>query len=354
VSEISNVSAPAYEGKRQSANPAVVALTLAGAILTAVTKAAKRIAARMGWRRKKTLSERLGYGSDARFLIVHADDLGIARSVNSAFIDGLAAGLINSGSVMVPCPWFSEIAALSRSHPGADIGLHLTLTSEKVKKRWASVASPTQVPSLVDQDGCLLERWTPENSNCALEIEIELRAQIERAYASGLLPTHLDSHQFRLQHSGAHLFAVYLKLAREYHLPILVSREWFSRFPYLRTSINRHDIVLDRIIMIRGDVTPENWAQFYRRALESLPPGVTQVLVHPGHDDEELRDFFGGVSAWGAAWRERDLNFFTSDEFRTLLAEQNIQLVTWREIADRLASRRRFLIWTWHRQMGQR
>jgi len=36
---------------------------------------------------------------------------------------------------------------------------------------------------------------------------------------------------------------------------------------------------------------------------------------------------------WGAAWRQRDFDFFTSPEFRQLLQQENIKLVTWRELA---------------------
>src|ERR1700737_2107772 len=78
----------------------------------------------------KTLLERLGYPADAKLLIVHADDLGMARSVNAATIKAFESRLVNSASIMVPGPWLPEIAAYARQHPEADLGLHLTLTSE--------------------------------------------------------------------------------------------------------------------------------------------------------------------------------------------------------------------------------
>src|SRR5215470_7096892 len=85
---------------------------------------------------KPTLNERLGFSPDAKLLIVHADDLGMSHSVNAASIQGLESGLVNSASMMVPTPWFAEIADYSTNHPGADLGLHLTLTSERVYLRW--------------------------------------------------------------------------------------------------------------------------------------------------------------------------------------------------------------------------
>ncbi len=290
----------------------------------------------VGEARAQTLAERLGHGPDARLLIVHADDLGLAQAVNSAFISGVAAGLINSGSVMVPGPWFAEVARFAEAHPEADIGLHLTLSSEGATQRWAPIASPREVPSLVDRDGYFLEGWTSETRIDPREVEIELRAQIDKAYAAGLRPTHLDSHQFRLQMKGRDLFEVLLALGRAYRLPVLVAREWFARFPYLQSALGERDVVLDRTVLITPKVPAEQWAGYYRRALEQLSPGVTEFIIHPGYDNEELRAFFDGQEVCGAAWRQRDLDFFTSDAFRTLLTTENITLVTWREIAAQL------------------
>ena len=220
--------------------------------------------------------------------------------------------------------------------------------------RWSPVAPPTQVPSLVDHNGHFLQEWTPETCINPREVEIELRAQIEKAYAADLHPTHLDSHQLRLQLGGEDLFEVYLRLGWEYHLPLLVARGWCSRYPYLQSSLTRSDVVLDRIVTINAKVTAEQWPAFYARALEKLPPGVTEFLIHPGYDNEELRDLFKDRTEWGAAWRQRDFDFFTSDEFRKLLIKYDIKLITWREIAMRLSDRPRVLImlravWRWMR-----
>src|SRR5689334_11832001 len=63
----------------------------------------------------KTLAERLGFPGDAKLLIVHADDVGMTHSVNAATMKALDMRAVNSASIMVPCPWFPEIADYAKS-----------------------------------------------------------------------------------------------------------------------------------------------------------------------------------------------------------------------------------------------
>lgn len=281
----------------------------------------------------QTLAERLGYPAGTKLAIIHADDLGETHAVNAAAIKAVESGAVNSASLMVPCPWFPEIADYAKSHPDADFGLHLTLTSERVYYRWGPVASRDKVPTLVDSNGYFHHDWEQHQPINPREAELELRAQVERALAMGVRPTHLDSHQYRLIMTGKDLFDAMLRVAHEYKLPIFVTKDWFAQNPYLQSSLGPTDIVLDHTVTIEPEVPPEKWADFYITALKNLQPGVTEFVIHPGFDDEELRAATRERPTWGAAWRQRDYDFFTSEQFRQILAQEKIKLITWRELA---------------------
>jgi predicted glycoside hydrolase/deacetylase ChbG (UPF0249 family) len=285
---------------------------------------------------QKTLQERLGYDRDAKLLIVHADDLGMARSVNAATTKAFESGLVNSGSIMVPCPWLPDIASYAKQHPEADLGLHLTLTSEWTTYRWGPVLSKDRVASLLDSTGYLYLTESEAAAHASVkDVEAEIRAQIDRARAFGIQPSHLDSHMGTLYQNKA-LFEVLLKVARENKLPSRVSKEWFASRNYIQSTLEPQDVVIDRIITIEPDVTPEGWATFYTDAIKSIQPGVSEIIIHLAYDDEEMRAATSNHPNWGAAWRQRDFQFFTSEAFRKLLQDNHIKLITWREVGQKL------------------
>ena len=295
--------------------------------LTAVLVAVASIQAQ-----DRSLAERLGYPRDAKLVIVHADDLGMSHSVNAATIKAFQTGLVNSGSIMMPCPWVPEIAAYARANPQADLGLHLTLTSEWTHFRWAPVMPRDRVPSLLDKDGYfrLTESEAAKYAD-PKEVELEVRAQIERAKALGIVPTHLDSHMGTLYQSKA-LFEVFLRVGREYKLPLRIAKSWFSRADFLPSLLTPDDVFIDRVLDINPQVPPQDWARFYSDALSKLEPGVTEIVIHLAYDDGEMRGATFDHPNWGAAWRQRDFDYFSSDAFRKVLEDNQIKLITWREL----------------------
>jgi len=281
----------------------------------------------------KSLLERLGYPPDAKLLIVHADDLGMAHSVNMASIKALETGLVSSASIMIPCSWLPEIAAYARSHPEADLGLHLTLTSEWSLYRWGPVLAKERVPSLLDSDGYFYSTETEAAAHLdPKEAEAEIRAQIARARALGIQPTHLDSHMGTLYQNQA-LFETLFRVARENKLLIRVSREWFGRAPFLPSLLGPDDVVVNGVISIEPSVTAEGWSKYYIDAIKNLQPGITEMIVHLAYDNEEMRGVAFDHPNWGSEWRQRDFQFVTSDAFRKLLQENDVKLVTWREVS---------------------
>ena len=232
---------------------------------------------------------------------------------------------------MIPCPWLPEIAAYAQSHPEADLGLHLTLTSEWRFYRWGPVLSKDRVSSLLDNNGYLYPTETEAASHVkATEVEAEIRAQIDRARAFGIKPTHLDSHMGTLYQNRT-LFEVLLRVGRDNRLPVLLPKDMLASTD-MSSVLNKNDIVIDRMITIGPSVPADGWSKFYSDAIKSLQPGVTELIVHIAYDDEEMRGATADHPDWGAAWRQRDFQFLTSDTFRKLLKENNIKLVTWREI----------------------
>jgi predicted glycoside hydrolase/deacetylase ChbG (UPF0249 family) len=279
----------------------------------------------------KTIAERLGYPRDAKLLIIHADDLAVAHSEDAASFDALDRNAVTSASIMVPCPWLTEVAAYAKAHPDADLGLHLTLSSEWKTYRWGPVASKNTVPSLLDSSGYLWPEVAPAVSNLkADEVEREIRAQIEWANAVGIHPTHLDSHMGVL-FARPDLFAVYVKVAREYKLPFLALRS-LGAPKELLSVLSDQDLILDSIVIADPSVKAANWNAFYLNAIKNLKPGVTEFIVHLAHDDAEFQAVAVDHPDYGAAWRQRDYDAVTSPEFKQALEENHVVLIKWKDL----------------------
>jgi predicted glycoside hydrolase/deacetylase ChbG (UPF0249 family) len=280
-----------------------------------------------------TVQERLGHPAGARLLIIHADDLGMAHSVNRATFQALERGWVTSASILVPCPWFPEVARFARAHPDADLGLHLALNSEWTTLRWGPLSPAAEVPSLLDPDGYLplLETTVAQRARPA-EAERELRAQVERARAAGIRFTHFDSHMGAL-YGTAGLLDVYRRLAEEYHVPLRWAR---AQQPPAGGSIPPERILVDRVVAVDPGVDPNAWRSTYEGLLAPLPAGVYEMIVHLAYSDEEMWGATGDHPDWGAAWRRYDLDLVSSPEFREFLKAQGFVLVGWKDLARAL------------------
>ena len=234
-----------------------------------------------------------------RIVIPHVDDLGATHGANAAFFALAAAGRVTCGSVMVPGPWFSEIAD---ADPALDIGIHLTLTSEWAQYRWAPISTRSRASGLIDDDGyfwrdvpSLARHVVPEAA------EAELRAQIERALARGMRPTHLDAHMAAAMLPA--LLPAHVGLAREFGLfPVLPrSIRWAPDGAAYAACVAALDAAGDPVVdHCRGTLpcAPEALDQGWRTVIADLPPGITHLALHataPGA--------FAAVAADHAVWR---------------------------------------------------
>ena len=281
---------------------------------------------------QENLSTQLGYDADARLLIIHADDLGVSHSENIASFEAIENGSVNSASVMMPTPWVLEVAEYAKAHPDThDFGLHLVLTSEWKNYRWGPVSSIDKVASLLGDHGYFLADCS--SSIKIEEAETELRAQIDRAYAMGLVPTHLDSHMGCLFQSNE-LLELYLKMGQEYRLPVLVTADIPAEL------LKKYDVkaVLTDALTIMPDEYAKGVEEYYSNAIRNLKPGVSTLLIHTAYDNEEMKGMNIDHPEWGNEWRQRDFDFFTSDACKSLLKSEKIELVTWRQIKEALYS----------------
>jgi predicted glycoside hydrolase/deacetylase ChbG (UPF0249 family) len=280
------------------------------------------------------VQEKLGHLPTARLLIIHADDLGMSHSVNRATFEALEKGWVTSASILVPCPWFPEVVTWAKAHPEADLGIHLALNSEWTGFRWGPVSPVDKVPSLVDEEGYLplLPLMVVQKAKLP-EVELELRTQIERARKAGIRLSHLDTHMTTLTQSAG-LFQVYMKMGREYGVPVLSERNSETYLPQGR--VVDPDALINSVVSIGPGVALEDWMKAYKDLLTPLGPGVYQLTVHTGYDDEEMRGATWDQPNWGAAWRQFDLDTLKSKEFQQFLKDQGYTLIRWRDLAKAL------------------
>jgi predicted glycoside hydrolase/deacetylase ChbG (UPF0249 family) len=268
-----------------------------------------------------TLAERLGYAPDAKLLIMTCVDLGFTHSANVAVYESVRDGVATSASLMVPCPWARDAAALYR---GEDIGVHLTLNAEWENYRWGPI---TYAPSLLDGDGgfprTVEDAWDHADLD---EVRRECRAQIERAIVWGFDVSHLASHLGALC-LRPEFFDVYLELALDFGLPLrLGGDEHLAGFPFRKLAAEEGAVFPDHVV----EGAPGSRRQV-ERALFELQPGVTELCLHPAIDTDELRaacpgDWAGRVEDHAALSRDPSL--------RDLVHRSGAVLVTWRDLRE--------------------
>ncbi len=276
-------------------------------------------------------------------VIAHADDIGMCHGANAAFRALAGKGFITCGSVMVPCPWFREIAEIAAGDPGLDLGVHLTLTSEWRYYRWRPITGNDRRTGLVDDHGFMwgTARAAREHADPAA-VESELRAQIDLALASGIDVTHLDCHMGTAL--AAEFTDIYLRLGRDYRVPVLFPRDWSNYDEYLDLGdidpsthrrrvadleTNGHPVV-DVFVETPWTVSADDDAPYFRM-LDAVRPGLTFLAFHPNASgDIEV------IDPPRAHCRPHELRLFQTPDFLDAVRRNGLQLTGFREVRDHM------------------
>ena len=273
--------------------------------------------------RSQTLAERLGYGPDARLVIINCDDIGSSHSANLASLEAMEKGVATSTTLMVPCPWAKEAVELFK---GKDVGVHVTLTAEYPTYRWRSL---TGAASLHDADGCMPATIEAVWAKADLEdVARECRAQIDQALAWGVDVTHLDSHMGTLQLEPRY-FDLYLQLGEAYRLPLRMAgqrAEGRMGFPVRAAAASRGIVHTAEFVFRWKDSTAELMA----RRVPQMAPGVTEFLLHPVLDGPELRAYDFDA----AQVRVDDHAGAIRPETAALLAAEGVERISFRPLRD--------------------
>jgi predicted glycoside hydrolase/deacetylase ChbG (UPF0249 family) len=269
--------------------------------------------------------------TDTARLVVHHDDLGASHSANMAFVELFDLGIVTCGSVMVPCPWFPEMAAICRDRPDLDVGVHLTLTSEFAPFRWRPLTGIAP-NGLTDGDGFMWRSVAEARQADATAVEVELRLQVETALAAGLNVTHLDAHMGTAWQPE--FVDIYLRLGEQFRLPILLSRDVnhmapsdFDYSPHLEQLAARGNPDFQRFLSTPfGNLAPDatTYADIFRQAVPGLNWGGFHFTA-PGDIALYSDD---------APTRLAEYEIFRSGRARELVDAAGIELVGMRGFRD--------------------
>jgi len=293
-----------------------------------------------------TWAKRLGFPPNSKVVLLHVQELGMCHETNAAGTQLLQQGLVRSASAMAPCPWFTDAAQWCGEHPGTDVGLSLTISSEWPSYRWRPVAADDQVASLLDPDRFLWRSPTQVMVNAtADDVERELMAQIDFARSQGMRPTHFTTHQGLLV-IRPDLIEVYLRVARQQWIPAVVvelTPEQVVKFQQAGFPLPDNIIQLlsdyplpkvDDLRMLPPAESYEVKKQAFLTMLHELPPGLTQIAINPAVESEALKRI-------APDWQQRvwETQLMEDEAVRAALTSDGVIVTDWREVMDRFEGR---------------
>jgi predicted glycoside hydrolase/deacetylase ChbG (UPF0249 family) len=254
-------------------------------------------------------------------LLIRCDDVGMSHTVNMAVRELIASGVPFSTSVMIACPWYLEAVEILKANPQIGVGIHLTLNSEWKDYKWGPVLGAAKVPSLVDDNGHFYAseaEFAAADVDLA-EVEMELRAQIERALRAGLRVDYLDYHMLTAV-STPELRAIVDRLADEYNFGL-------SRY-FGEASVSI------------WDANPEDKLSSLLNHVHNAQPGLNLLVIHLGMETPEMSamvDLNNASDPYRVAiHRQAELDAMTSPAFRAAIEEAGIELLTYKNLVKEL------------------
>ena len=277
------------------------------------------------------ISQILGFNPSDKLLIIHADDLGLCESVNSATFESFKNRAISSASVMMTTDEINEVASFSNTNQNYDMGIHLTVTSEWKLHKWGGILNNEDIPSILNKKDHLYWNKRKFTKNGKLdEIRKELQAQIDLGKSMGINPSHIDSHEGAL-FFDPDIFKLYLDLAKENDLlafvPIQASVHFDENF-----KKPKHAIIIDQFHMLPEGINVSEIKDYYFNVIKNLQPGLSQIIVHLGKDEEELREITIDHPNFDYRWRQLDFDVFNSIDFKDHLKKHNIKIINWKDL----------------------
>lgn len=257
-------------------------------------------------------------------LLIRADDMGSCLASNLGCLKAYTEGIVTSVEVMMPCGWVEHAAAILNDHPEVDIGIHLTLSSEWDSLKWRPL---TQASSLVDEYGYFHPLLLPRvgdnrislhDCNWSLDdIATELRAQITRGLQAFPQASHISSHMvWNFSDFDSAIGSVVTELGEEFNLigeeklKGVQRIEGYSKFP-------------------RDEATR---TQSFIKQLQQLDFGTYIFVDHPAIDTAENR-ILGHIGYEDVQVdRSSCLSILTNPLLKDVVSEQNIQLISYRDI----------------------
>ncbi len=276
-------------------------------------------------------------------LIVNADDFGLAESVNEGIIKAHRDGIVTSTSLLAGGRGAEHAAALAKDNPSLGIGVHLCVTLER------PVSPPEKIPSLIDNNGRLPGGPLPFATGLfsgrvkPRDIEAELRAQIERALALGITPTHIDGHQHLFMLGP--VFEIAVRLTKEFGIKAMryPVGPWDGLYCPARTmeklfleSIAKSQLKrLEASGLSRPDHffgVPETGRMDsgkLLRIIERLPEGTSEIMCHPGLENLTLAKEIN----WGYGWKT-ELEAVTDGQVKERIKVSGIELISYAVIPE--------------------